>query len=176
MIKAIMAMNPLRTIGHENKLPWHCPEDLAHFKKLTNGGTVIMGRNTWESLPFRPLPGRLNIVVTSNFDAINGVGTTKSPVTMASSVGQALSIARQHERDIWIIGGAKIFEAALPMLDQIHLTILHNNNLDGDCKLPGFEDRFDLTDQEYLDQENGVIAYTYTKRDKKARQKYPEIS
>jgi len=88
-INLIFAQSTNKVIGHENKLPWHLPEDLAHFKALTSGQTVLMGRKTWESLPaaFRPLPGRLNLVLSSNTALhLDGALTVNTP---AQAIEQA---------------------------------------------------------------------------------------
>lgn len=161
MIKAIMAMNSNRTIGHGNKLPWHCPEDLARFRDLTRGHTVIMGRKTWDSLPVKPLPGRLNIILTRDPKGLcSQYGRTIERSDLADAIGTAQEIS--PEKDIWIIGGAEIFKQALPVIQQIELTVLHNNGMVGDCKLPDFEDQFDLVSQQDLTE--GITAYTYVKK------------
>src|SRR3954466_13080151 len=96
----------------DGALPWHLPEDMRRFKELTMGSTVVMGRVTWESLPekFRPLPGRRNIVVThqQSYDA-PGAET-------AFSLEDALGAA---EGGIWVIGGASIYEQALPFANRV---------------------------------------------------------
>lgn len=102
-------------------MPWHLPEDLAHFKRNTLGAPVIMGRKTWESLPprFRPLPGRLNIVISRQDDFLSGqVGTD---LQQASSLQAALDMASQHPV-IWVIGGAQIYAQALPLASKVVVT------------------------------------------------------
>ncbi|SEJ48161.1 dihydrofolate reductase [Demequina mangrovi] len=105
-------------IGLDGTMPWHLPEDLAHFQALTRGHAVIMGRRTWESLPprFRPLPGRVNIVVTSG-DAPDGA-------TGASSLHDALETAATLSpgTDTWVIGGAGLFADALAHADALEIT------------------------------------------------------
>ncbi|MEK9166982.1 MAG: dihydrofolate reductase [Patescibacteria group bacterium] len=103
----IVAIDEKGGIGKNNTLPWHLPADLKHFKELTTGGTVIMGRNTWESIPdkFRPLPNRLNIVLTGNLNYFVPEG-----VKLASSLDGALAVS---EGSTFIIGGAKVFEEAI---------------------------------------------------------------
>ena len=103
-------------IGKDNALPWHLPADLRHFKALTTGHTVIMGRKTWESLPekFRPLPGRRNIVVTRNagYGAPGASVVTSLPDAMAAAAGS----------EAFVIGGAELYAAALPHADRLELT------------------------------------------------------
>ena len=111
-------------IGFKGDMPWHLPEDLARFRKLTRGHAVIMGRHTWESIPklLRPLPGRINIVVTS-LDALEGAATAGS-VAEALAVADALvesgDLAEAATR--WIIGGARLFDAAIGFADAIEVT------------------------------------------------------
>src|SRR5438045_8660747 len=104
-------------IGKGGVLPWHLPEDLAHFKELTLGSPVVMGRKTWESLPprFRPLPGRRNIVITRQA-RWNAPGAQP-----AASLAQALGLC-SGESQAWIIGGADIFAQSLPLADVAEVT------------------------------------------------------
>jgi len=117
-------------IGKDGTLPWHLPEDLAHFKRTTLGSPVIMGRKTWDSLPpkFRPLPGRANIVITrqQNFGE-NGVQT-------ASSLDSALQLCKQSD-DVWVIGGAQLYALAEPMAASAVVTEI-DADFDGDAYAP----------------------------------------
>jgi len=121
-------------IGNAGVMPWHIPEDLAHFKEITLGAPVIMGRKTWESLPerFRPLPGRRNLVVTRNAgwssDGVEAVLSLESAVQRAS---EGLTPAEA----VWIIGGGEIFAQALPIADRIELTQI-NAGFEGDSFAP----------------------------------------
>lgn len=119
-------------IGIDNHLPWHLPADLTHFKTLTLGQTVIMGRKTWESLPdkFRPLPGRRNIVVTRDA-AYHAAGAT-----VAASLPAAISAASSGEA--FVIGGAELYAAALPLADRLQLTEI-DAAFDGDTHFPAFD-------------------------------------
>ena len=119
-------------IGKNGTLPWHLPEDLAHFKRTTLGCPVIMGRKTWESLPprFRPLPGRLNIVVTRQSDW-QAEGTRR-----AASIHQALTLC-PPDRDAWVIGGAEIYTQALPLARTAVVTEI-DADFDGDAFAPQF--------------------------------------
>jgi len=117
-------------IGRENTLPWHLPEDLAHFKRLTLGCPVIMGRKTWDSIPpkFRPLPGRSNIVITRQTDW-QSLGATH-----ANSLEAALSQCAQSEH-VWVIGGAQIYAQALPLATTVEVTEI-DADFDGDAYAP----------------------------------------
>jgi dihydrofolate reductase len=117
-------------IGKDGALPWHLPEDLAHFKQVTLGCPVIMGRKTWDSLPlrFRPLPGRQNIVVTRQPDWA-GPGAAR-----ASTLAEALALCREHPQ-VWVIGGAEIFAQALPLAHAIEVTEI-DADFEGDVVAP----------------------------------------
>ena len=114
MISLIWAQAHGRVIGAEGSLPWHLPEDLGLFRARTWGGTVIMGRRTWESLPdpFRPLPGRTNVVLTTQ------PGWSAEGARAVTSVEQVL----QTYDDAWVIGGASVYAAFLPYADRVVLT------------------------------------------------------
>ena len=118
-LQAIAAMAANRVIGDGDRLPWHLPEDLARFKRLTMGGTLILGRKTWESIG-RPLPGRRMVVVTRQpVYAPEGV-------TVARSIEEALERAREGkgegEGNVWIAGGAEIYRQALDRCERLYLT------------------------------------------------------
>lgn len=119
-------------IGRGGGMPWHVPEDLAHFKRTTDGAPVVMGRRTWESLPprFRPLPGRANIVVTRQADwAADGA-------VRAASVDEALALAASDAEDwIWVIGGADVFASTVELADRLVVTEL-DLDVDGDTFAP----------------------------------------
>jgi dihydrofolate reductase len=117
ILSLVLARATNGVIGKRNALPWHLPEDLAHFKRITMGKPVIMGRKTWDSLPpkFRPLPGRRNIVVTRD-------GTWQAQGSeCAASVSEAGALCGIAP-EICVIGGAQIYEQALPLAQRIYLT------------------------------------------------------
>jgi len=117
-------------IGANNTLPWHLPEDLAHFKRTTLGCPVIMGRKTWDSLPpkFRPLPGRPNVVVTRQASwQAQGAQT-------AASLDAALALCAQAP-DTWVIGGAQIYAQALPLAHSVVMTEI-DLQVEGDAFAP----------------------------------------
>jgi dihydrofolate reductase len=122
-INLIFARARNGVIGRDGAMPWHLPEDLAHFKRLTAGCPVIMGRKTWDSLPprFRPLPGRLNIVVTRQpLWAAEGAHT-------ASSLDEAVRRCAQSPAapaEVWVIGGAELYALALPRASRAVVTEL----------------------------------------------------
>jgi dihydrofolate reductase len=114
-----------RVIGRDGGMPWHVPEDLDHFKALTVGAPVVMGRKTWDSLSsrFRPLPGRRNIVVTRRQD------WSAEGAEVALSVDDALALAAQGEADrVWVIGGAQVFAEAIGRADRLEVTELRHDD------------------------------------------------
>jgi dihydrofolate reductase len=119
-------------IGLNNTLPWRLAADLKHFKALTLGHTVIMGRKTWESLPgrFRPLPGRRNVVVTRN-GSYHAEGAT-----VATSLPAAISAGGSDET--FVIGGAELYAAALPLADRLQLTEIEAS-FEGDTYFPSID-------------------------------------
>ncbi|SOC50457.1 dihydrofolate reductase [Blastococcus aggregatus] len=123
-------------IGADGGLPWHLPEDLALFRRLTTGSTVVMGRRTWESLPerFRPLPGRVNVVLTSD-DGWSADGALR-----AASVDQVLA----EHRSCWVIGGGAVYAAFLPHADRLVVTDV-DVQVDGDTWAPVLDDTWTRT-------------------------------
>jgi dihydrofolate reductase len=119
-------------IGIDNRLPWRLPADLKHFKALTLGHAVIMGRKTWESLPanFRPLPGRRNIVVTRNgsYHAEGAVVALSLPA----------AVAAVQSGEAFVIGGAELYAAALPLADRLQLTEI-DATFEGDTWFPAID-------------------------------------
>ena len=130
MLSLIAAVAKNRAIGKDNKLLWHLPEDMRHFRETTRGKPVIMGRKTWESLPdsFRPLPGRHNIVVSRN-PAYQAPGAT-----LVASLKEALLKAGKDE-EAFVIGGEEIYHQAMPIAQKLYLTEI-NQDFDGDAFFP----------------------------------------
>jgi len=125
----IAAMAENRVIGKNNAIPWSLKEDMAHFKELTMGWPCIMGRRTWESLPKKPLPGRLNIVISNSLTADAAPGATVFP-----SLPSALQHCSGYEK-VFICGGAFVYRKALTLAHKIELTVLHRQ-YDGDTFFP----------------------------------------
>ena len=117
-------------IGKDNALPWHLPEDMAHFKRMTAGCPVVMGRKTWDSLPpkFRPLPGRRNIVVTRQADwEADGAERT-------GGLREAMALCADAQ-EVWVIGGAQIYAEAAPMARRAVVTEI-DRDFEGDAHAP----------------------------------------
>ncbi|NVK23423.1 MAG: type 3 dihydrofolate reductase [Gammaproteobacteria bacterium] len=133
-ISLIAAMANNRVIGKDNDMPWHMPADLAHFKRVTLGKPVIMGRKTYESIG-RPLPGRQNIVITRNSDwHCEGVDVVSSPEQALAKVSDA--------EEVMVIGGGNIYQQFLPLANKLHLTFI-DLDVDGDTKFPDWNEAAD---------------------------------
>lgn len=138
-IALIAAMTEARVIGLNNKMPWHLSEDLKHFKATTMGCPIIMGRKTFESFGSRALPGRRNIIISHNakYDAPGA--------EVFTSLEQALDNCRAAKTPkIFIIGGQTLFTAALPMADELYLTMIHHD-FPGDTWFPEFDLKKDFS-------------------------------
>ena len=137
-ISIIAAMDEKGGIGKNGKIPWNISEDFKRFKAITMGHPIIMGRKTWKSLPFRPLPNRTNIVITQNtkfnpdwigVKTQNLSSNLKAKVEVADSIEKAVEIAEKQEGNekIFIIGGGQIFKQAISMADKLYLTIVEGD-------------------------------------------------
>lgn len=127
-IHAIVAVASDWAIGRQGDLLCHLPADMKHFKEVTMGNSIVMGRKTFESFPRRPLPGRQNIVITRNAD------WQYSGVTVVHSLEDAIAAAETDT--VFIIGGAQVYEQALPLVDVLHLTQIHARWADADVYFP----------------------------------------
>jgi len=129
-VSLIVAMAQNRTIGVNNTLPWRCPEDLKHFKTLTMGHHMIMGRKTFDSIG-KPLPGRTTVIVTRNTELkVEGC-------VVAHSLQEAIT-ASKDDKEIFIVGGAEIYTQALPLADTLYITEIQQD-VDGDALFPAFD-------------------------------------
>jgi dihydrofolate reductase len=129
LLSAIVAMSENRVIGKDNTLPWHLPADLKHFKEITTGHFIIMGRKTFESIG-KPLPNRSNIVLSRDINYQAPGCETVSTIDEALRMAEA---AQQNE--IFIIGGAEIYRQLLPTIERLYITIVHCN-IGGDAWFP----------------------------------------
>jgi dihydrofolate reductase len=150
------------TIGKDGVMPWHLPEDLAHFKRVTLGCPVIMGRKTWDSIParFRPLPGRTNVVVTRQAD------WQSSGATRAASLQDALALCAAVPQ-VWVIGGAQIYAQALPLANAAQVTEIEID-VEGDAFAPVFGPEWSEVARERHGAANGMnysfVTYQNTAR------------
>jgi dihydrofolate reductase len=137
MISFIWAMDENRIIGKNNQLPWHLPEDLKFFKKVTMGHPVAMGRKTHESIG-RLLPGRENIIITRNQDFIC------EDCTVLYSIEEFIRYCEDREDEVFVIGGAEIFRELISVADRLYVTMIHEK-FDGDTFFPEIPlDQFEL--------------------------------
>lgn len=146
----IFARSRNGVIGREGGLPWHLPEDLAHFKRCTLGSPVIMGRKTWDSLPpkFRPLPGRANVVVTRQTDW-HSEGALRAD-SLEAAMAQCGSAT-----DVWVIGGAQLYALALDKASTAVVTEI-DADVEGDAFAPHFGDQWHVTAREAHVAANGT--------------------
>ncbi|MFH4860475.1 type 3 dihydrofolate reductase [Vibrio diabolicus] len=154
IISMIAAMADNRIIGKDNQMPWHLPADFAWFKRCTMGKPVVMGRKTYESIG-RPLPGRLNIVISRD-ETLKIEG-----VTTVTSIEQALDVAGDVE-EVMIIGGGAIYAACLPMANKLYVTHIEAA-IDGDTQFPDWGDQFKETYSEtYQSDEKNAYNMRFT--------------
>lgn len=139
MIAIIAAMDRKRVIGQQNQLPWNLPEDLKHFKEVTMGHPIIMGRKTFQSIG-RPLPGRENVVLTRD-DTFQAEG-----ITIVNSLTEALD--RYKDQDPFVIGGADVFQRSIPLSHTIYLTLI-DQEFEGDAYFPelDLEHEFEVVEE-----------------------------
>ena len=155
----ICAMSENRVIGRDNGLPWHLSEDLKYFRRTTMGNCMIMGRNTWESIG-RALPGRTSIVITSNADyqaeGAEVVGSLQQAIERAEAVSK-----EADSTQAFVIGGAALYQAALPLADTLHLTRVHAQ-VEGDTILHEFDESNwkEVSREQYQHDESNQYDYS----------------
>ena len=144
MIGLIWAQAADRVIGRDNAIPWRIPEDMKHFREITAGSAVLMGRRTWESLPprFRPLPGRRNLVLSR---------TPQEGAETFDSLEKALA---DVTGDLWVIGGSAVYAATLPFADRVEVTEIRET-FEGDTFAPAVE-REPVSVGEWLESSSGL--------------------
>jgi dihydrofolate reductase len=158
----IVAVASNGVIGKNNKIPWHFPADLKIFKRLTFGHPVIMGRKTWESLEDRPLPGRLNIVISSSLPPV-----TLQDVVVATSLEEAIGYVEslptdnKWKKDIFVIGGEQIYRRSMNLIDGIFLTKVLLRP-DGDTMYPEIPEFFHLVSE--TTSGDNIISFLFYQR------------
>ncbi len=153
-LSLVAAMANGRVIGKDNQMPWHLPADLQHFKKVTMGKPIVMGRKTYESIG-RPLPGRRNIVITRQKEL------RLAGCDIFYSLEQALS-QLAGEEEVMIIGGGLLYQQALPLADYLYLTFI-DLDVEGDTFFPSWqEDAWQQVDlQECAPDEKNAYSYAF---------------
>lgn len=153
MINIIAAIAENNAIGNDNKLLYWLPNDLKRFKALTTGHTIIMGRKTYDSLPKGALPNRRNVVLSRSVTAIEGC-----------DVYASLEEALQHctpEEDVYIIGGASVYEQALPKADRLCLTLVHDTPEKADAFFPDFNEWKEVWREDHDIDEKHAQRYSF---------------
>lgn len=162
-ISLIAAMGEGRVIGIENRLPWHLPADLQHFRRLTLGKPILMGRKTFESIG-KPLPGRVNIVVSQDR------GFHPEGVIVARSIDEALDAAGDAE-ELMVIGGASFYEQLLPRAQRLYLTEIHQR-FAGDAFFPALNEAtwLETAREEHAADERNPYAYGFVVLERRAKE------
>ncbi|MGX9292938.1 type 3 dihydrofolate reductase [Bacillus sp. A015] len=148
MISMIVATGKDRVIGQDNQMPWHLPADLAYFKKVTGGRTIVMGRKTFESIG-RALPNRRNIVLTTS------PSFQREGCEVVHSIADILTIGK-NEKELFVIGGSKLYEEMMPYADRLYITHIHHA-FEGDRYFPHYnEDEWTIVSREkgHRDEKN----------------------
>ena len=155
MINLIVAKASNNVIGAKNDLIWHLPNDLKHFKNLTSGHPIIMGRKTFESLG-RPLPNRTNIVVTRDKD------WQAENIEKEFSLEKAIESAKKINEDIYIIGGGNIYKQAMEFADVLYITEVHHE-FEGDTYFPEIDEEIweEVARENFMKDEKHPYAYSY---------------
>jgi dihydrofolate reductase len=168
-INLIWAQARNRVIGYKGGMPWHLPEDLAHFKRTTLGCPVIMGRKTWDSLPpkFRPLPGRTNVVITRQADWHENGALPSNNLPQALLICEHMSmILDPSPEQVWVIGGAQIYAEALPLAKRIVVTDI-DADFEGDAFAPQLGTEWQETAREQHTSKTGLALsfVTYVRKE-----------
>ena len=165
-IVLIAALAENRVVGIDNRLPWHLPEDLKYFKRITTGKAIIMGRKTYESIG-RPLPNRTNIVISRNSDfraeGVKVVASLDAAINLATDVNASNGV-----QEVMIIGGASIYEAALPEAERLYITHVHAE-VEGDAYFPAVNFKLwsEVTREDHEASDNNPYGYSFVVYDKK---------
>ena len=160
IVTIVVAIGENNAIGKNNELLWYLPKDLRHFKTITKGHTVIMGRKTFESVG-KPLPNRRNIIITRNTDlAIEGT-------EVVHTLEDALELCKQDE-EVFIIGGAEIYKIAMPHTDKIYLTVVHEN-FEADAFFPEIDHNLwlETASEKHLPDDKNNLSFTFSTLERK---------
>jgi dihydrofolate reductase len=160
IVTIVVAIGENNAIGKNNELLWYLPKDLRHFKTITNGHTVIMGRKTFESVK-KPLPNRRNIIITRNTDlAIDGA-------EVVNTLEQALKLCKD-DVEAFIIGGAEIYKMAMKHTDKIYLTVVHEN-FEADAFFPEIDHNLweETASEKHLPDDKNNLSFTFSTLERK---------
>ena len=159
-ISLIVAMATNRAIGLDNKMPWHLSADLKKFKAITMGSPIVMGRKTYESIG-RPLPGRSNIIISRNLDY------QQTDCLVFNDIKTAIAASSKDAEEIFIIGGAELYKATLPLADNLYLTLI-NQEFTGDTFFPeiDFKAWSEVSREDISDDPSVNFSYSFLKLSK----------
>jgi len=160
-VSIVVAISENYVIGNDNKLLWHLPNDLKHFKEITTGHTIIMGRKTYESVG-KPLPKRRNIIITRQNINIEGC-------EVVNSIEAALALCK-GEDEVFIVGGAEIYRQAIKLTDRIYLTIVHKE-YEGDSFFPEINKQVwkEVSREDHQSDEKNLLPYSFITLEKVIR-------
>ena len=152
-VSIVVAISENHAIGKGNKLLWHLPKDLKHFKEITSGHTVIMGRKTYESVG-KPLPNRRNIIITRQDITIDGC-------EVVNSIEAALGLCKTEE-EVFIVGGAEIYKQSMHLTDRIYLTIVHET-FEADSFFPEIDKRIwkEVHHEDHEPDEKNSLSFSF---------------
>lgn len=162
MITIIVAKSENNVIGNDNQLIWHLPADLKHFKMLTSGHPIIMGRRTYDSIG-KPLPNRTNIVITRN-EEWSSEGTTR-----ADSLQEAIEMAKEIDSEIFIIGGGTVYEQAMDWADVLEITEVHRS-FEGDTFFPEIDTKIwkEVSREHFTKDEKNELDYSFVRHERRS--------
>ena len=164
-IYMISARSANNVIGKDNAIPWNLPKDLQFFQKTTRGHAVLMGLNTWNSLPKRPLPGRKNFILCPEGTVLDNIQTVNGHYELIHDIDSFLE--RTDIEDVFIIGGASLYQMFIDKVDVLYLTII-DKDFDGDTYFPLFDPAlFDHEVLETLHDDKLDCDYTFNKYTRK---------
>ena len=161
MISIIAAVSENRAIGNKNKLLYWLPNDLKRFKALTTGHTIIMGRKTYDSLPKGALPNRRNVVISRSVTSIPGCEVYASLDEAIAAVQSSSAVVDGIDNEIFIIGGASVYEQSMPLADRLCLTIVHDIAKEADAFFPPFDDWKEITREDHTIDEKHSFSYSF---------------
>lgn len=162
ILSAIVAMAENRVIGNGNKMPWHLPADLKHFKAVTNGHPVLMGRKTYESIG-KPLPNRTNMIITRDRQY------SAQDCLVINDINTALSMAEELDQtEVFIIGGAEIYQQLMPKVQRLYLTKVHHH-FTGDAYFPELNasEWCEISHETHEADDKNPYAYTFITLERK---------
>jgi len=161
MISIIAAIGKNHELGKDNRLLWHIPEDLKRFKNLTLNQIVVMGRKTFESLPIKPLPKRINVVITKDKNFFY------NQVLVYNDFSQAIKDLKEKVKNniffknkkIFIIGGESVYKQAIDIVDELYLTIVNKDFPEADCFFPDYQKKFQTVDKKTKNLQDYQITF-----------------